>query len=177
LAEAHAHLPRPEQAPPPEAAVTPPAKVDAAVASARIETRRAEPQPAPVQRVAAEPAISSPPRQGTREKRIKRTGYALLGVALAAVVTSATSYLVGVSRLRGIERACRRGPDPGCELDYVQTRERKERLDMLGTLSLASGIVGGVSGAGGSALLIWQWRSEARSVAHATFGVGWRGQF
>jgi hypothetical protein len=176
LAEAHAHLPRLEQAPPPEAAVALPAKVEVAVAPARRETG-ASSRDLRVQRAEAEPAVASPPRQGTRQKRIKRTGFALLGVAVTAIVTSATSYLVGVSRLRSIERECRQGSNPGCELEYVRERESKERLDMLGTLSLASGIVGGVSGAGGSALLIWQWRSEARAVAHATFGLGWRGHF
>jgi tetratricopeptide (TPR) repeat protein len=178
LAEARAHVARAEQAPPPEVPLSPPqSNVETELAPVPSETSRLEPQPAPVQRVETKLAVAAVPRQGTRAKRIKRAGYALLGVALAAVVTSATSYLVGVSRLRGIERECRKGPDRGCELEYVKERERKERLDMLSTLSLASGILGGVSAAGGGALLIWQWRSEARSVGQATFGVGWRGHF
>jgi hypothetical protein len=133
--------------------------------------------PQQVERVPARTSIHSAavPSETVRGRRFRRAGYALLGVAAAALITSITSYQVGLSRLHKIEDKCR--PDPGCELAYVQKREQNAHLDALGTLSLVSGIVAGVTGASGTAFLIWRWRSDRNDAAQAELGLGWQGVF
>lgn len=171
--EARAKVPAPSEPAAPAPAALTPAAVEVLPAPAQA-ARPQHIERSPSRSVAHSVAVT---REQLRSRRLKRAGYALLGVAGAALITSITSYQVGLSRLHKIEATCREGEDPGCDLAYVQKREQSANLDALGTLSLVSGIAAGLAGASGTAVLLWRWRSEHDTAARAEIGLGWKGVF
>lgn len=153
---------------PPPAPAIPAASTAASPVIEELGPRKTEP--------ARSPALggTAPSVRDLRGTRLKRAGYALLGVAGAALIASVTSYQVGRARLRRIESAC---DESGCELDYVRKRERGANLDALVTASWVTAIAAGLSGATGTALLLWSWRSEHNGAVRAELGLGWQGVF
>jgi hypothetical protein len=152
---------------PPAPTVAPPAEVPVAAA---------QPLGPRVREPAVTPTVAGPGSlhgHDARGLRLERAGYAMLGIAGAALITSVTSYLVGLGRLREIEDDCREG----CELEYVREREHSANLAALGTLSLATGISAGLLGASGTTILLWRRRSEQAGAARTELGLGWQGVF
>lgn len=122
-------------------------------------TRRTGPDD-PGGAIEAPAAAASPGRDAAHQSRpLRMTGWVLVGTGGALVATAIATGVLASSRANEIEAA----GDAGKEWsDVAKTRDEGETLE---TVSLVSGVTGGIAAAAGAVLVLLDWRAARRRGA------------